>query len=266
VTAENNPAPARGPAGPPETAVVRAEALGLTYPGGVRALEGIDLGVARGEIVALVGPSGCGKSSLLRLVGGLLQPTEGRLRVGGSPDAPLRTGFVFQDATLLPWRTVADNVRLPLELLGTPRSGHETRIREALKGVGLEEFAGARPAQLSGGMRMRVSLVRALVTDPELLLLDEPFGALDDLTRGRLNEELLVLWQRQRWTGLFVTHNVFEAVFLSQRVLVMSPRPGTIVAEVPVPLELPRRPEVRGSAEFARTAEEVASLLRVAAS
>ncbi|MFN3649498.1 MAG: ABC transporter ATP-binding protein [Armatimonadota bacterium] len=244
--------------------VVRTEGLGLTYDGGVRALDDVSLSVARGEIVSLVGPSGCGKSTLLRLAGGLLQPTEGRLEVRGEAGAA-RTGFVFQDATLLPWRTVADNVRLPLELLRVPRREHDGRIRESLALVGLSDFALARPAQLSGGMRMRVSLVRALITHPELLLLDEPFGALDDITRTRLNEELLGLWDRQRWTGIFVTHNVYEAVFLSHRVLVMTPRPGRIVAEIPVELPFPRTPELRGTAEFARTAEEVARRLRGAA-
>src|SRR5205085_559075 len=144
-------------------------------------------------------------------------------------------GFVFQDATLLPWRTVRDNICLPLELLQIPRLEHSARIRTALDLVGLNEFANAFPAQLSGGMRMRVALVRALVTQPDLLLLDEPFGALDEITRQRLNEDLLDLWQRQHWSAVFITHNVFEAVFLSQRVLVMSPRPGKIVAEFTIP-------------------------------
>lgn len=251
-------------------ALVSCRDVGLVFPGPVTALTGVSFQLNQGELVSIVGPSGCGKSTLLRLIAGLLATSSGELEIAASakldgPNGRPQVGFVFQDATLLPWRTVQDNIRLPLELLGVPRTEHEARIRAALALVGLNEFARAFPAQLSGGMRMRVALVRALVTHPELLLLDEPFGALDEITRQRLNEDLLELWQRQRWSGVFITHNVFEAVFLSQRVLVMSPRPGKVVAEFTIPFEYPRVPEVRGSAEFARLAAEISQCLRRAA-
>lgn len=241
--------------------------VGLTFPGPVQALAGVTWELQRGELVSIVGPSGCGKSTLLRLIAGLLPTSTGRLSVAGLPAVEARRrglhlGFVFQEATLLPWRTVQDNIRLPLELLAVPRSEHATRIEESLALVGLQEFAHALPNQLSGGMRMRAALVRALVTHPELLLLDEPFGALDEITRQRLNEDLLGLWQRQHWSGVFITHNVYEAVFLSQRILVMSARPGRLIAEVNVPFDFPRGPELRGTAEFARLSAEVSSLLR----
>lgn len=247
--------------------LVSCRDVGLTFPGPVAALTGVTLTLQRGELVSIVGPSGCGKSTLLRLISGLLPTTAGDLQVAGRPALEARRkglelGFVFQDATLLPWRTVQDNIRLPLELLGIARSQHTGRIRESLAMVGLHDFAKSFPNQLSGGMRMRASLVRALVTQPKLLLLDEPFGALDEITRQHLNEELLGLWQRQRWSGIFITHNVYEAVFLSQRVLVMGPRPGKIIAEVQIPFDFPRGPALRGTAEFAKLASEVSTLLR----
>lgn len=247
--------------------LVACDNVGLTFPGPVQALAGTTFQLQRGELVSVVGPSGCGKSTLLRLISGLIGHTAGTLQVAGQSPMQarrhgLQVGFVFQDATLLPWRTIQDNIRLPLELLRVPRSEHAGRIREALELVGLQDFAQALPSQLSGGMRMRVALVRALVTHPELLLLDEPFGALDEITRQRLNEDLLDLWRSQQWSGVFITHNVYEAVFLSQRVLVMSPRPGRLIADVPIPFEFPRTPELRGTPEFARLAAEVSSLLR----
>lgn len=250
--------------------LVASHNVGLTFPGPVEALGGTTFQLQRGELVSIVGPSGCGKSTLLRLIAGLIETTSGSLLVAGQPASAARRqglhlGFVFQEATLLPWRTVQDNIRLPLELLGVPRAEHAERIREALALVGLQDFARALPNQLSGGMRMRVALVRALVTHPELLLLDEPFGALDEITRQRLNEDLLGLWQRQGWSGIFITHNVFEAVFLSQRVLVMGPRPGKLIAELAIPFEFPRGPELRGTAEYARLSAEVSALLRRAA-
>lgn len=246
--------------------VISARGLGLTYRGGVAALAGVDCQVRQGEFVSLVGPSGCGKSTLLRAVAGLAQPTEGSLRVAARSASPAgrpkgRLSFVFQDATLLPWRTVAGNIRLPLELARLPRAQRPERVTTGLRMIGLEEFAGHRPRQLSGGMRMRVSLARALVTQPELLLLDEPFGALDDITRQRLNEELLALWSRWRWTALFVTHNIAEAAFLSTRILVMSARPGRIVADLPVPFGPSRPHELRASAEFARFVGQVSQRL-----
>ncbi|MCE2447904.1 MAG: ABC transporter ATP-binding protein [Candidatus Latescibacteria bacterium] len=210
-----------------ESQLVVAAGIDKYFPSGVQALRDLDLEISRGQFVSIVGPSGCGKSTFLRLVAGLDQPTSGELRVEGHD--PLGLAFVFQDATLLPWRSVAHNITLPLELR---REAADERVAQTLELVGLTDFAAAYPAQLSGGMRMRVSIARALVTRPQILLLDEPFGALDEITRQRLNEELLRLWQEDRWTGLFVTHNVSEAVFLSQRVLVMSARPGHLLAAI----------------------------------
>jgi NitT/TauT family transport system ATP-binding protein len=246
--------------------VVAADAVGVTFAGAIQALQDVSFSVRQGEFVSLVGPSGCGKSTLLRLIAGLASPTAGAVRVAGLPPKQARQktpiSFVFQDATLLPWRSTADNVRLPLELAGVAAQEQDRRIRDGLAMVGLGEFAARRPRELSGGMRMRVSLARALVTHPELLLLDEPFGALDDITRQTLNEELLGLWQEHRWTAAFVTHNISEAAFLSTRILVMSPRPGRITADLAVPFATPRRPELRAEAEFARFVGEVGRLLR----
>jgi NitT/TauT family transport system ATP-binding protein len=236
----------------------------MRFPGGTEALVGIDLTIPRGQFVSLVGPSGCGKSTLLRLVAGLVAPSAGTLSVDGhDPVTARRTrqelAYVFQEATLLPWRSVAANVALPLELRG---ERNPKRVAEALEMVGLSEFARALPRELSGGMRMRASIARALVTRPDLLLLDEPFGALDEITRQRLNLELLRLWEANGWTALFVTHHVQEAVFLGQRVLVMSPRPGRLIADLEIPFPSPRSEELRLDPAFARTAAEVADHLR----
>ncbi|HUQ69310.1 MAG TPA: ABC transporter ATP-binding protein [Planctomycetaceae bacterium] len=254
-----------------EPAFIRADDLGMRFANGPAALQAVRCDVRRGEFVAILGPSGCGKSTLLRLVAGLIAPTSGALTVAGAdPVTARQTGtrvaFVFQDPTLLPWRTVADNIRLPLELQGTPRASHGPLIQSSLRLIGLNDAdADKRPRMLSGGMRMRVSLARALITDPDLLLLDEPFAALDDVLRQQLNEELVRIWQQTGWTGLFVTHNVSEAVFLSQRVLVMSSRPGRIAAEIAVPFAYPRLPTLRGEPEFARLTVELSRQLREAA-
>jgi NitT/TauT family transport system ATP-binding protein len=238
----------------------------VTYEGAIAALDGVRLDIAPGQFVSVVGPSGCGKSTLLRLIAGLIQPSSGSVSVSGqSPRAARRSGglaFVFQDATLLPWRSLAANVGLPLELERVPGRKRAQLVSRALDLVALGEFARRYPDQLSGGMRMRASLARAIVTQPKLMLLDEPFGALDDITRQMLNEELANLWARDRWTGVFVTHNIAEAVFLSERVLVMSPRPGRIVAEVPIPFDFPRDPALRARGEFAKLTGEVSRHLR----
>lgn len=239
-----------------EPPLVVAAELDKHFPSGVQALRDLNLAISRGQFVSIVGPSGCGKSTFLRLVAGLDAPTSGQLRVGDHD--PLGLAFVFQDATLLPWRSVADNVTLPLELR---RAADDAHVAQTLALVGLTDFAAAYPAQLSGGMRMRVSIARALVTRPQILLLDEPFGALDEITRQRLNEELSRLWQEDGWTGLFVTHNVSEAVFLSQRVLVLSARPGRILADIPIPFPYPRSPYLRSAPEFIRLAQGISRQL-----
>ncbi len=245
----------------------------MVFPrGGVRALAPIDLQLNRGEFAALVGPSGCGKSTLLRLVAGLLEPTAGSLSIENRSSGEVRLSnahtlsFVFQQAALLPWRHVAGNVSVPLELEGISKSERNARVEEMLRLVGLEDFARALPHRLSGGMQMRVSLARALATQPSVLLLDEPFGALDEITRQRLNEELLRLWGNDGFTALFVTHNVYEAAFLSQRVLVMSKRPGQIVADIAVPFEYPRDSSLRSEPEFARLTGDISRALEVASS
>lgn len=215
-----------------------------------------DLRIDEGEFVSLVGPSGCGKSTLLRLVANLDSPTRGQLTLDDAAD--LERAFVFQDANLIPWRSASQNVQLPLELRRSLTSKDRDAIGGTLRMVGLrEEDFEKYPRMLSGGMRMRVSLARALVTNPNILLLDEPFAALDDLLRNQLNEQLLEIWQRQKWTGLFVTHNVPEAVFLSQRILVMHARPGRVVADLKVPFDYPRTSELRSDPEFARFCGEV---------
>lgn len=250
--------------------LIRAQGVTLRYPDGTLALDGVSFEIARGEMVALVGPSGCGKSTLLRAVGGLLPITHGTLEVAGLDPVAARKerckeSFVFQDSTLLPWRTVEDNVRLPLELEGSQPQSWPARIADALALVGLSAAARQRPAQLSGGMQMRTSLARALVTRPDLLLLDEPFGALDELTRERLDEELLALRQAQGWTGLAVTHSVQEAVFLSTRVLVLSRGPGRVVADLRIDLPSPRTSALMTSdALFAET-KRVGAALRAQA-
>jgi NitT/TauT family transport system ATP-binding protein len=221
-----------------------------TFPNGIRALAPTDLSVAAGSFVSLVGPSGCGKSTLLRIASGLLAPSAGRVERAFSA-SPGDVGFVFQDATLMPWATVARNVSLPLELAGIAADEARTKVASAIARVGLSEFAEAYPRQLSGGMRMRVSIARAIVTNPRMLLMDEPFAALDELTRFKLNDDLLRLWQANRWTVLFVTHSVREAVFLSERVVVMSPRPGRVTADLAVNLPTARDGGLRLGHDFA---------------
>lgn len=245
---------------------VNATRVEMRFASGQLGVRDVNLTVRRGELIALVGPSGCGKSTLLRMIAGLMSPTGGELRAQAGSAGDSRTAFVFQDSNLLPWRSVFDNIRLPLELRGIAFDEQQLAVDSSLQLIGLKpDDAVKRPRMLSGGMRMRVSLARALVTQPELLLLDEPFAALDDLLRQQLNEELLRIWTEQRWTGIFVTHNVAEAVFLSQRVLVMSKSPGTFVADIAVPFEHPRDSELRSTPEFAKLTGEVSRQLREAA-
>ena len=239
-----------------------ARDVGLTYAGGIEALRSVDLTVADGQFVSIVGPSGCGKSTFLKAVAGLIPITGGTLNVSSGGAGRTGVAFVFQSPTLLTWRTVLGNVLLPVELRGTQGPASRTHAMELLSLVGLEEFADRFPSELSGGMQMRVSLARALMTDPRIMLLDEPFGALDDLTRQRLNEDLHRIWLRDRWTGLFVTHNVSEAVYLSDRVVVMSSRPGRIVADLPVELPTPRAPDHRAEPAFAAYVRDIGARLR----
>lgn len=240
--------------------VISLARIGKRFPDGTEALAGIDLHVAPGQFVSVVGPSGCGKSTLLRIAAGLTQPTEGSVRV---PTGQI--GFVFQDPTLLPWRSVQANVELPGQLQGLPRAERRRRADDAIKLVGLDGFAQHRPRTLSGGMRMRVSLARSLTLQPELFLLDEPFGTLDEMTRERLNDELLGLFLTQRFAALFVTHSVTEAVYLSTRVVALSARPGRVLGHFEVPFGYPRAPELRFDPEFARVAARVSACLRGAA-
>jgi NitT/TauT family transport system ATP-binding protein len=228
------------------------------------ALENISLTVAPGEFVCLVGPSGCGKTSLLRVVAGLLLPDHGTVWLDGEPmTAPRRqVGIVFQQANLMPWRTALGNVLLPLEVSGVHRADASRRAEKVIELVGLSGFSNAYPSDLSGGMAQRVAIARALAHDPGVLLLDEPFGSLDALTRERMGWELLRIWQDQRKTVLMVTHSVPEAVFLSDRVLVLSPRPGTIAARVSVDLPRPRELALMETAEFGELSGKVRAAIR----
>ncbi len=243
---------------------VRLRSVTKVYDNGVMALGPLDLDVGRGEFVSLLGPSGCGKSTALRLIAGLSAPTAGTVAVArrsSEVSARHSIGFVFQEPTLMPWTSVRENVRLPLKLAHAPVAEANARVAEALAQVALSEFADAYPRELSGGMKMRVSLARALVTDPDILLMDEPFAALDEITRFRLNNDLLSLWRDLRKTVIFVTHSVFESVYLSQRVIIMTSRPGRIGAEVRIDAPEPRDEDFRTSAEYAAYCREVSHAL-----
>jgi NitT/TauT family transport system ATP-binding protein len=247
--------------------VVHIERVTKTFPqGNVTALQDIDLELTSGEFISLIGPSGCGKSTLLRVIGDLIQPTRGSITVNGKSAAQARKdgdyGIVFQDAVLFDWRTVAKNIALPLEMLGWDRSRRRARVAEMLQLVELGGFAEHHPWQLSGGMQQRVAIARALSFEPSLLLMDEPFGALDEMTRERLNLELLSIWEKTGSTIVFVTHSISEAVFLSSRVVVMSPRPGRIAGVVDIDLPYPRTVETREAPRFFELVTEVRELLR----
>jgi NitT/TauT family transport system ATP-binding protein len=239
--------------------MVHLASISKTFENGTRALDGFDLSVTAGEIVTLIGPSGCGKSTALRLIAGLDAPSAGDVIW---PETVPEIGYVFQDATLMPWASVFNNVWLPLRLRGTSRTEAAERVSEAIELVGLTEFAGAKPSELSGGMRMRVSIARALVTQPRLLLMDEPFAALDEISRFRLNDELLALKERLGLTVVFVTHSIFEAVYLSSRVLVMTPRPGRVAEEFAITEPFPRDEGFRTSISYAEYARTISASLR----
>lgn len=243
--------------------LVELTGVAKTFRTGLEAVARLDLRIHEGEFVSIVGPSGCGKSTVLRMLAGLATASRGSIR-WRNDSAKRRIGYVFQDPTLLPWASVWRNVYLPLRLQGLSKSAAKEPVEQALSLVGLNDFAGAYPRQLSGGMKMRVSLARALATKPELLLLDEPFAALDEITRFRLNDDLLRLWNDHRWTVVFVTHSVYESVFLSQRVLVMSSRPGRIVGEARVDGPSPRTADFRHSEKFTATCHNVSTALQTA--
>ena len=256
---ESNSEPKLGPD-------VRLCDAGVSFDG-EEALSSLNLECTHGQFVSIVGPSGCGKSTLLRVIAGLQQLTHGQLTVGATDNDSLtfqwRTGFVFQQPNLLPWRSAIDNIALPLELRGADLDSRLAAAREALTRVGLTDDDQTKlPNMLSGGMRMRVSLARALVTHPQVMLLDEPLAAVDDLLRNQLLVELAALWQQHRWTTILVTHNVAEAVFVSQKVMIMSSRPGRIVNHVDVPLPYPREPYHRSQAQFAELTGQVSEALR----
>jgi NitT/TauT family transport system ATP-binding protein len=245
--------------------IITLDQVDKRFGNGLLALQGVSLSVAPGEFVALLGPSGCGKSTVLRMVAGLEPISAGRLEVPAlQPGGAARTAFVFQEPTLMPWASVYDNVWLPLRLAGTGREEAHDRVLRALGAVGLADFLQAFPGELSGGMKMRVSIARALVTQPQVLLMDEPFAALDEITRQRLNTDLLASWQAADLAVLFVTHSVFESVFLSQRVLVLGTRPGRVVAEVVVDEPYPRSAAFRGAASYLRACDELSHALEAA--
>jgi NitT/TauT family transport system ATP-binding protein len=235
----------------PGSPIVSLRGIGKTFSTGTVALSGFDLDIRKGEFVSLLGPSGCGKSTALRIIAGLSEPTRGTVTwPAGKTRRDHDIGFVFQEPTLMPWSTVFENVFLPLRLAGQSRAAMSKRVMESIDQVGLADFAQAYPRELSGGMKMRVSIARALVTDPSLLLMDEPFAALDEITRFKLNDDLMALWRALGKTVVFVTHSVFESVYLSQRVVVMTARPGRVATTLAI--DTPNRDaHFRTSAEYA---------------
>jgi len=249
--------------------VIQAHDMSLTFEtndGPVHALKDVNLTVEKGDFVSFIGPSGCGKTTLLRVIADLEQPTGGTITVNGmSPEAARRArayGYVFQAAGLYPWRTIERNVKLPLEIMGMDRAEQDRRVAEVLSLVDLKDFAAKFPWQLSGGMQQRASIARALAFDADILLMDEPFGALDEIVRDHLNEQLLALWRRTQKTIAFVTHSIPEAVYLSTRIVVMSPRPGRITDIIESPLPAERPLDIRDSAEFIAVAHRVREGLR----
>jgi len=247
----------------PAAPIVSLLGVGKVFGNGLVALDGLDLDVRDGEFLSLLGPSGCGKSTALRIIAGLSEPTRGTVAWRDGADARRGIGFVFQEPTLMPWTTVFGNVFLPLKLTGMDKAAAAPRIMETLSRVGLADFADAYPRELSGGMRMRVSIARALVTAPRVLLMDEPFAALDEITRFKLNDDLVALWRELHMTVVFVTHSVFESVFLSNRIVVMTSRPGRVSSELAI--DTPARDaKFRTSAEYAGYCRDASETLHQA--
>tara|TARA_R110000868_G_scaffold12110_9_gene58741 strand:+ start:3972 stop:4745 length:774 start_codon:yes stop_codon:yes gene_type:complete len=243
--------------------LIDIQGVSKTYDNGTTALQAVTAGIAQGSFVSLLGPSGCGKSTLLRIIAGLITPSSGVLdwpATGGV--RPDDIGFVFQDATLMPWASVFDNVYLPLKLRGKMRKDFEPQIMDALTRVGLAQFSESFPRELSGGMKMRVSIARALVTRPPVLLMDEPFAALDEFTREKLDDDLLALWQAENWTVIFVTHSVYESVYLSERVLVMGARPGRFLHDMVIDEPFPRGRAFRAKPSYHAQCAEISDMLR----
>jgi NitT/TauT family transport system ATP-binding protein len=245
------------------TALIHFQNVSKTYDNGTLALSDVSTTIAQGSFVSLLGPSGCGKSTWLRIIAGLIAPSSGTLKWSTSHGArPDDIGFVFQEATLMPWASVLENVYLPLKLRGKALKEVKPKLMDALARVGLAEFANAFPRELSGGMKMRVSIARALVMRPPVLLMDEPFAALDEFTREKLDDDLLALWEAENWTVIFVTHSVYEAVYLSQRVLVMGARPGRILRDLSVEAPHPRHRAFRATPEYIAQCTEISDALR----
>jgi len=250
--------------GPP---LILLRGVSKSFANGIDAIARLDLEVRHGEFLSLLGPSGCGKSTALRIIAGLTEPSTGEIEWHGAAPASAgetRIGFVFQEPTLMPWANIFDNVMLPLRLKRIPRTRAADRVNVALDRVGLQKFGGAYPRELSGGMRMRVSIARALITEPTLLLMDEPFAALDEITRFKLNNDLLELWQSLHTTVMFVTHSVFESVYLSSRIVVMTPRPGRVMTELAIDAPYPRDRNFRTSAEYAALCRRTSEALEQA--
>ncbi len=245
--------------------LVRLKGVGKIFDGGTEALSGLDLDVRAGEFLALLGPSGCGKTTALRIVAGLEEPTSGTVERAALAKAAGAVSFVFQDPTLMPWASAADNVWLPLRIAGESRREAAARVRELLDLVGVGDFADALPQELSGGMRMRVAIARALVTRPQLLLMDEPFAALDEITRFRLNDDLIALTRQIGCTTVFVTHSIYESVYLSTRLCVMSPRPGRVAREIAVALAPERTPALRRDPAYLAICAQASAALEAGA-
>ena len=250
----------------PTSPAIALNNIRKVYPNGLVALDNMSLAINESQFVSIVGPSGCGKSTVLRMIAGLSTPSYGKIHWAknrGQSGLPNRA-FVFQEAALMPWATVTENIWLPLKLMKVPRQEAEIAVAEAIALVGLKGFERAYPRELSGGMKMRVSIARSLVTKPDVLLMDEPFGALDEMTRSKLNRDLLDLWREKRWTVIFVTHNIYEAVYLSERVIVMASRPGRAIADVAIAADYPRTEEFRLSPLYAKSCQTIVRSLAAA--